>query len=204
MDVDDLIGSILTRKKQNELLVIGISGIDGSGKSFLSEKIRDELIKKGYSVHLEKLDAWLNLPSIRFSDKNPAETFYKNGFRFDELKKKVLLPYIKNKKVSFEMDYLEETWDKYKKKKVNIEKVDIFILEGIFIFKEDIVRFLNYKIWIECPFDIALDRAIHRNQEGMNKDELIKEYNNRFFAAQSIHFEIDNPKEKADLVYMNS
>jgi uridine kinase len=67
--IHDLSAELIQNKtnKPNQPFVIGISGIDASGKGYISKLLQADLISYGYSCHLENLDGYLNLPEIRFS-----------------------------------------------------------------------------------------------------------------------------------------
>lgn len=204
-ELSEMIGNIVSEKKKfpKDSFLIAISGIDASGKGYISKQIQEGLLKLNYTVHLENLDGWLELPEIRFSKIGAPLNFYQNAFRWDELKNLLLEPYKENKKIDFEMNYLEETWKEFQSKRVSISFVDIFLLEGIFLFRESMMGLYNYKIWIECPFETALKRALQRNQEGLKEEEIIQSYQTIFFPAQEIHIKTDSPKDKADFVYRN-
>jgi uridine kinase len=203
--MNDIVNAIINIKENNKKipLFIGISGIDASGKGYISKVIKENLINLGYSVHIENLDGWLDLPEIRFSKENPSLVFYEKGFRWSELENQLLKPYFKSHKVHFSMNYLEETWTSFELKERYIDFVDFFILEGIFIFQQSILPYLQYKIWIDCTFETALKRALARNQEGLSEIEIINSYKTIFFPAQEIHITKDQPKQKADIIYNN-
>ena len=57
-------------------LLVGLSGIDGSGKGFLTAALSRELEQSDLRVALLNVDGWLNLPAIRFSPRDPAERYY--------------------------------------------------------------------------------------------------------------------------------
>ena len=88
MPLDHLISAIVAHRKRisrQRALLVGISGIDGSGKGFVAAKIADSLgqiagiTDPGYNVAVLGVDGWLNLPHIRFDRANPAEHFYEHA-----------------------------------------------------------------------------------------------------------------------------
>jgi uridine kinase len=85
-----------------------------------------------------------------------------------------------------------------------IPKVDVILLEGIYLFKKQFVHLYDLRIWIECAFPTALARAITRSQEALSREQTIHVYNTIYFPAQLIHFETDNPKGHADIVINNT
>ena len=50
-------------------LLVGISGIDASGKGFVTTRIAESLQKRGIKLAVISADGWLNLPHVRFTSK---------------------------------------------------------------------------------------------------------------------------------------
>src|SRR5262245_23899416 len=90
-------------------LLVGISGIDGSGKGYITERIATSLRKRDMTVADINIDGWLNLPAKRFSSEHPAEHFYEYGIRFDEMFDRLILPLQQDRAVSLEADLADAT-----------------------------------------------------------------------------------------------
>lgn len=204
--IPELIDWILSSKNKfpsQQGFIVAISGIDASGKGYLATQLVNELSKRNHSVFLEHLDGWLNLPKVRFSQVNKAENFYQNAFRLEELKSQILMPYYQENRVNCSVLYLEETWTNFHNRQVRIEDYEILIIEGIFLFQPKLLPFFALKIWIDCSWETALQRAIARNQEELSSTEIIAAYNNIYFPAQKLHFQKDNPQNIADIQFVN-
>ena len=204
--MNDLVKRILSRHAEmprGQSLLASISGIDASGKGFVSAKLAEKLRRKGFTVADINADGWLNLPKVRFNAKNPAENFYERGIRFDEMFEKLVLPLKNTRSINLTADYAEETADRFRKHKYFYKDIDIILLEGIFLFKSEFKNCFDLKIWIECPFEIALMRAVARSQENLSAAETVRAYETVYFPAQKIHFERDAPRESADLIWEN-
>ena len=80
------------------------------------------------------------------------------------------------------------------------DRIDIVVLEGIFLFRRDLVARYDLRVWIECSFDVALERALVRNQEGESVEQLGVDYERIYFAAQRLHFALDHPRASADVL----
>jgi uridine kinase len=76
----------------SKAILIGITGIDGCGKGYVTRKIVSELRKQGFKAVGINADDWLNLPDKRFSPTNPAEHFYDNAIRFEDMFDQLVLP----------------------------------------------------------------------------------------------------------------
>ena len=184
-------------------VLAGISGIDASGKGLIASKLRDNLEAEGLRTALISADDWLNLPSVRFSDTNPGRHFYENSLRLDEMFGSLVLPLKRDRQVDLVADTAEETADSFRRGTYSLHDIDVILLEGIFLFKEKYREVFDLKIWIECSFAIALERAVRRSQEGLGREETIKVYETVYFPAQRHHFLIDDPFASADLTFPN-
>jgi uridine kinase len=206
MKTEPVIEIILGKHKEmpaKHSLLAGISGIDASGKGFIAAKLADKLRRRGLSVANISVDGWLNLPEIRLSETNAAENFYKNAIRFGEMFEKLVLPLKENRSINITADFAEETAAEFRKHDYIFKDIDIILLEGIFLYKNAFKKHFDFKIWLECPFETALRRAITRSQEGLSAAETVKAYEHIYFPAQKIHFAKDAPQDAADLVWRN-
>jgi uridine kinase len=186
-----------------QCLLAGISGIDASGKGFITAKLAEKLKHKGFNVAVINVDGWLNLPNIRFDENNAAQNFYENAIRFDEMFTELILPLKTDRSVNLTTDFVEETAVRSKKHTYLYQHIDVILLEGVFLFKNRFLKHFDLKIWIECSFETALKRAVLRSQEGLSAVETVRAYETIYFPAQKIHFERDTPHESADFVFVN-
>src|SRR5262249_26453607 len=93
--LEQAIELILARNKlmpASRSLLVGLSGIDGSGKGYLAGHIVTALRSRGFRVASLVVDAWAAAPELRFDPNQPAEHFYENGFRFEEMFRDLVLP----------------------------------------------------------------------------------------------------------------
>lgn len=183
--------------------LVAVSGIDASGKGYLTMKIADALQSHSLRVANINIDGWLNLPHIRFDSSNPAQHFYLHAIRFAEMFDQLIFPLRDCRSVNIEMDYTEETATEYRKQLCSQADVDVILLEGIYLLKRAFQTYYDLSFWIDCTFDTALERAIARGQEGLLPEATISAYRTIYFPAQKIHFTRDNPKGAATAIIPN-
>ena len=197
----------VTRKRgavaPDRAVLVGISGIDASGKGYLAAKIADQLQMKGMKVALISADDWLNLPDICMNPENYAEHFYTLAIRFDEMFERLLLPLKENREINITAHCANAKATAFRKHRYELCEIDVALLEGIFLFKPGRRDHFDLKIWIECSFENALKRAVARCQEGLSPAETIKAFETIYFPAQRIHLARDNPRGAADIVFSN-
>jgi hypothetical protein len=74
-------------------------------------------------------------------------------------------------------------------------------ISNIYLLSE---TFFDYRICIDYSFETGKHRTISRNVEKLDEERLIHDYLTFYYAAQRLHFERDNPKLSADLIYDNN
>jgi uridine kinase len=184
-------------------LLVGLSGIDGSGKGFLAEKLKSELDRKHLRVALINVDGWLNLPATRFSPINPADHFYHNALRLEEMFLKLILPLCQRRTHRLVAQCAEETATAYRERLYEFFEIDVVLVEGIFIYKRAFRPYFDLAFWIDCSFETALERALRRGQEGLPPADTIAAYETIYFPAQCLHFQRDEPRGRVDGVIAN-
>jgi uridine kinase len=200
--LDSKIVATRTEKSAALAIVVGISGIDGSGKGFITEKIAKRLRESGWRVAKINADDWLNLPEVCLSRRTPGEHFYEHAMRFDEMFDQLIVPLKQNRAVSFVADCADAKGNR-RKHRYEFRKIDIVLLEGIFLFKPAYRHHFDLTVWVDCSFATALKRAIARCQEGLSPAETIRAFSTIYFPAQRIHFARDNPQGAADFIIQN-
>ena len=206
--VQRLIAKIVARRQEiapTRALLVGISGIDGSGKGFITAKVAESLGKSGDATRVAVIgaDAWLNLPAARFRRENPAEHFYAHAFRFEEMFERLVLPLQRNRAITLRMDYAEETSKSHREHRYQFQNIDVILLEGIFLFQARFLKYFDLTCWVECSFETALARALQRGQERLSAAETRRAFGTIYFPAQRIHFERDAPQTRADIILPN-
>lgn len=207
MKIEELAISLLEKRSQvpaERAMLAGISGIDASGKGYISKLVSEGLKRHGLRVALINVDGWLNLPSVRFDPHDPAGNFYRNALRLGEMFEQLILPLRDRLGIDIEADHAEETASEYRRHVYYFENIDIIILEGIFLFKREYIKHFDLKVWVECPFEKALERAVERSQEGLPPNETQQAYQTTYFPAQRLHLKTDDPKNAADTIFNNN
>ena len=184
-------------------MLVAVSGIDGSGKGYVTERAVAGLRARGINAVGINIDGFLSLPSVRFDAYRPAEGFYRQAIRFEELFERLVLPLVRDRSVRVTVDFAAETAVAYRPHTYDFRDVDVVPLEGIYLLRRDLRAHYDLAIWLECSFETALVRALRRGQEGLPPDETIRAYRTIYFPAQLIHLALDAPCEAADAVIDN-
>ncbi len=195
---------ILSSKKEGSPLIIGINGIDTSGKSEFSKSFEKYLKEKKQKVQLIHLDDFHNPRKIRYSGEDEIENYFFKSFDIKKLVNDLLKPIRNRKLLQKELTLLNLQTDKYDTvKDYSIDKETLVILEGVFIFREEIEKYLDYKIFIEIPIRLCKERAIQRDVPLYGED-ILKKYDTKYIPTQKYYLEKFPPQKHADIIIENS
>lgn len=205
IDFPDMGKMIIDRRlavAKEKSLLVAISGIDGSGKGYVTEKLVNGINDKGVNAISINIDAWLTIPEIRYNPENPGEHFYDYGFRFDDMFTMLIHPLRSNRQINLTTE-LTGQFGISVNQTYNFQDVDVILLEGIFLLKRELRVNYDLAFWIECSFETALKRALQRNQEGLPPELIVRDYESIYFPAQRFHFAMDDPQSVVDGIYVN-
>src|SRR5215471_15370331 len=110
------IDSIRHRVSPRRAALVAVSGIDASGKGYLSRELTRGLEERGCQVALINVDGWLRLPHERFSATEPARHFYTHAIRFEQMFAQLIVPLREWRRIDVEVDFAEETASSYRRK----------------------------------------------------------------------------------------
>ena len=150
----------LLKLPKSQSKVIGINGVDTSGKTTFAKFLVKFLTNRNYKVQSIGIDEFHNASKIRNSGNNPIDSYIDNAFNLDLLKEQILQP-IKNKQiVKKQLKLLDLDSDLYTNvKDIDIDMSTIVIIEGVLLFREPIEEYFDIKIYIDISFNEVLRRA---------------------------------------------
>ncbi|MFN0012420.1 MAG: uridine kinase [Phycisphaerales bacterium] len=186
-------------------MVVFMSGIDASGKGTTAAALTAGLEALGHTVAAIGIDPWLNPPAQREQptgtpDRGPH--FYENAFDFERLFDALIDPLARDGKIDLRVRLGGQS-GQLTDHRYHFEGVDIIVVEGVFLLKRALLARADVRIWVRCLFETALERAIARNQEGLEAESIKREYQEMYFAAQRHHFLLDRPYDVADVIFEN-
>lgn len=198
--------NILSINKDHPIRV-GIDGVDAAGKTFWADELAEYLEKQGADVIRASIDGFHNPKEIRYrKGRDSAEGYYRDTTNINKLIEILLKPLgrdgnLKYKKAAF--DFLTDS--EIASPLEEARKDSILIFEGVFLFRPELEKNWDYKIFINADFKNTIKRAASRDQYYLGKEEeVINKYKKRYIPGQRIYLKEINPKEKADVVINNN
>jgi phosphoglycolate phosphatase-like HAD superfamily hydrolase/uridine kinase len=198
-----ILDEVKKRKREDRAFVIGITGIDTSGKTKFSEALVRFIASKGYDAQLVRLDDFHNPREIRYAGNNQAENYYQRSFDITTIVQKLLLPIRTNKEFSTKLTLLNLLSNKYEvEKEYFVTKDTIVIFEGVFLFRKELSTYLGYKIFLEIDFDESKRRAKPRDVH-LYGEEILERYDIKYLPAQRKYLEEYPPLQTAEMIINN-
>ncbi len=140
------------KRKEQSLLIIGIDGCGGAGKSTLANKIKSNFS----TVTIVHMDDFY-LPSAKIVNEHPTNKSIGADFDWKRLLQEVLDP-ISNgiegcyKRYDWETDSLAESH--------TVSANGIVIIEGVYATRQELAGIYDLKIWVNCPRETRIKRGI--------------------------------------------
>ncbi len=179
------------------MILIGICGGTGSGKSTIVKGIIENFKKKGI-VKILSDSYYKNYMSLNFKERSKINVDHPESIDFELLRNN--LESLKNNKKIEEPIYSYKTHKRLKKNKV-IFSQKIIILEGIHIFCDKrIVDLIDFGIYLDVEENTRLKRRVNRDVEYRGRSR--KEVEERYFKmCKPMHEKyIDPSKKYADII----
>jgi uridine kinase len=206
----ELISEIANRISNLKLLHpvrVGVSGITASGKTTLANELEKELRDRKKNVVRTSIDHFHNPRIIRYRQgKESAIGYYEDAHDYNSFKQKLLNPLGPNGDLYYQTISLDLEKDVSVSPEVKIANKDtIFIIDGTFLFKEDLRDLFDFKIFVNTDFEFARKRGAKREEQAFGSYEKAEEiFLKRYHAASKLYLEQHLPQLNADVVINNN
>ena len=192
---------------------VGIDGPDASGKTTFANELKLVLEEKYEEIYrkiiLASIDGFHNSSKIRYQKgRDSPEGYYLDSFNYESLIRVLLDPLSSDGNLEYQtaiFDYLTNQEIKSETKKASEDSV--LLVEGIFLFRPELVDYWDFKIFIDVDFEIAQRRATKRVQDQLHlgdSENILKKYQQRYIPGQKLYFTEVDPRSIADVVVDNN
>ena len=180
-------------------ILFGINGCSGSGKSTISNKLRDinnEIIIINQDMFYKDIHDNIDIKNYNFDHPSSFDMNYfieilKNIKKGDKIIKVPYYDYKIHKRIKYD--------------EINIENKRIFIIDGIYLFNNKKIRdLLDIKIYVDTDLDICLLRRIKRDilERGRDMESILERYE-KYVKYSYIKY-IKPYKKHANIIFPNS
>ncbi|MBD3210203.1 uridine kinase [Candidatus Micrarchaeota archaeon] len=186
---------------------VGIDGIDASGKTRLSNELADELKCSGRQTIRASVDGFHNPKELRYRrGRTSPEGYFHDSFDNQAIVNNILAPLGPKGALKIKTAIFDFRTDAVVDAPIITAKADtILIMEGVFLFRPELVDYWDLKIFLDVDFATSISRAVKRDQYCLGDEESIRKmYEERYIPGQMLYFSTSNPKERADIIIDNN
>jgi uridine kinase len=182
---------------------VAVDGVDGAGKTHFADALGGELSARGATVIRASADGFLAPPRTRHRrGRDSAEGFYRDSFDYGSMCKLLLEPL----SPGGNREYVRAVYDVRREREVRVQPElaptdAILVVDGIFTHRNELVRFWDYSVWLEVPFDVAIPRGAGR---GYGDADPTSPKNRRYIEGQRLYMTECHPRERASIVIDNA
>lgn len=186
MNIESIVTAITQGNIQHKPVLIAIEGFGGSGKTTIADKLKASLG-----------DAYIiNIDDFIVKSKVTEPSWDKGAFDCDRLEQQVLIPATTGKPISYQkLIWVTDTLSE----PVAVPDVTYLIVEGISSYHPNIVKYYDYKIWVDTPIEVAKERGHARDGSNENAQHWDLWAENDLAYQQKHH-----PEKAADFIVDNS
>lgn len=178
-----------------KVIVIGIAGGTGSGKSTMVNRIKEEFADQ---ITMLSHDYYYKRHDIPFEERNKLNYDHPNAFDTD-----LMIEHVKALKEwkEIERPVYDFTIHNRVDETVTVKPAKVIVVEGILIFENKELRDLcDIKVYVDTDADVRILRRILRdvNQRGRTLDSVVTQY---LTTVKLMHEQFVEPSKKfADII----
>ncbi len=185
---------------------VAIDGIDAAGKTTLADSLARFMRDAGFEVIRASIDGFHRPRSERLARGALSPVgYYEDSFDYVKLLELLLLPLSHAGACRFRtraFDHLANTAVSPCSETCSRQAVLLF--DGVFLFRPEIERHWDYRIFVDTSFEVALQRAVLRDAPLMGgRTATEQRYLQRYHPGQAIYLDRVGPKSLAQIIVHN-
>ena len=177
-------------------LRVAIDGIDAAGKTSLADELAAELRGRGRQVIRASIDGFHNPRAVRYA-RGPLspEGYFLDSFNYPLLKQALLDPLGPGGSRVYRAAVFDHRADCALDLPEQIAPQNaVLLLDGVFLFRPELARCFDLKIFVDISFAESLRRALTRDLPSLGSLQTIEErYHRRYIPGQMLYFEQCSP-----------
>jgi uridine kinase len=179
------------------MLVIGIAGGTGSGKTTVVKKIQEQFPKGEVSI-LTHDSYYYDSGHLSLEERRKKNFDHPDSIEFELMVEHVKM--LQNGQAIEEPTYSFITCTRAEVTK-NVKPKEVLIIEGILcLTSKDLRDLMDIKVFVDCDSDLRLSRVIRRDMQerGRNVEQVLKRYEN---TVRPSHIQFIEPTKRfADII----
>lgn len=202
----DLLTERIVRLSSGRPLRVAVDGVDAAGKTMLADAFVPVLRARGRPVIRASIDGF-HRPRVERYRRGPdsPEGYYHDSFDYQALREALLLPLGPLGSGRYRRAVFDYHADSSLATVEETAPPDaVLIMDGVFLLRPELDGCWDYRIWVDVPFAVTLERAKRRDVTLFGSEEAVEaRYQARYIPGQRLYFEMARPREQADAIVYN-
>jgi phosphoglycolate phosphatase len=185
-------------------VIVGVTGIDASGKTEFAKALGSYLGEVGRSVQLIHLDDFHNPAAVRRLGPDERTAYIRNAFNLELLTKECLAKARDGYDQPIVLRLLDLDSDEYTvERSYQFNERTVVIVEGVLLYREPLDEYFDYRIFLHITLEEmrirVRTRDVLRFGEGM-----VEKYERKYIPVQNWFLKTCRPRERSDLIVDNT
>ena len=190
--------------KQRRPFIVALDGLSGAGKTTLVQKLEQELSAHGCKVMIFHIDDHIVEREKRYNTGHEEwYEFYSLQWDVEWLRVK-LFESLHNNVGEITLPYYDKTSNSYSTKKTVIETDSIVLIEGIFLQRKEWRKYFDFVVYLDCTREKRYERLLSRDTYIGDKQAILDKYNRRYWPGEDYYLNVENPLDKADMIWRSN
>lgn len=185
---------------------VAVDGIDAAGKTLLADELAAALVARGRPVIRASVDGF-HRPRTERYQRGPTspEGYYLDSFDYAATLEALLLPLGPGGSRCYRRAVFDFRTDAPLHAPQEVAPPDaVLVFDGVFLLRPELHDMWDYRIFVDVPFEVALERAEQRDISLFGSPDAVRtRYSERYIPGQRLYFERAHPKERADVIVYN-
>lgn len=196
------IANAILRLPADQVVRVGIDGVDGAGKSMFGDELAQVLATAGRRIIRASVDGFHNPRAIRYRlGRQSPEGYFRNSYNYEQLKALLLDPLSPGGNGRYRTAAFDHRTDQLViVPEAQAAPGDILVFDGIFLHRPELRGYWDYSVFLEVDFPISIARCAQRN--GSSPDPQAPD-NRRYVEGQQLYLRTCEPEQYATVVIKN-
>ncbi len=200
----EVLEAIKCKKRPSLNHVVGINGVDTSGKSMFCQAFDTFLNACGYKTQVIHIDDFHNAYNVRSQNPDEIQSYLDYAFDLEKLERELLLPISNGQAIDKTLLLLDLDTDQFTRQlHYKIDPETIVLLEGVLLYREPINAYFDTRIFIDVTFDTVLERATLRDVPKYGEAFLDK-YRKKYIPLQKRYLDEHHAMDISNFIINNN
>lgn len=195
---------LIAHRPSGRPLVVGINGLAGSGKTTLAGALAGALESKGVAALRVSVDDFHRPKRQRYrrGEASP-EGYYHDSIDYRAFAEGALRPAFEAGRfpARCQTKLLDLARDEEELRFRDLPKGGILLAEGVFLFRPELVRYLDVRIFVRAEVAVILQRVRQRDRETLGSIEAVeRRYREKYLPGERLYLAEVSPERLADVL----